>query len=826
MEYKDYLSKIQADIEKQNEDILRKSRSKRDKYAPSLRDPGKSTSEEQPVFFERLRRDPRLENATQAKIGTFEKLYTTFYVQETDIPMFCYDDTDFASLVNLLSSALEIELNASLYQAVRATYGIKMPKYANRDTDAKEVYAGGISINIGKGHQMYGAILKLLDKHRETVGYVTSDTDAFLSSLQEIALIRNNADHTEFISNEMFVRFYGTFASLFNSHISRMLSLKEQICQQKKQFNGSTYGDVKYDVSADDYIRSLTLNASTEEPSSSEIFGIILTDTRKISLKYVGDGRESVSIKRELENYIQSLKEYDVDYVLIDLSDEDTPQLNERSDWHDYLDILDGAADKLNIDGNNPAGLFIIGGDDVVPMPKLHNPGHRLTGDADDINISDNTIDTDLPYAYPSSAIRIDNEGNLSLEALQYDIANPRFYVGRLPMENGYIKHPLEDDLFFYLYRSLAIFRKGGLESRSPLMTAMRRTIQVGRYMVEDIPVAIHTALPDDMIAGDLVTSPALALQDDPERGYDAHGIHDYVRALSQSDMLIFLLHGGNAPGSGAYVGDFLGIDGQRIMPPAFSPQLLQCGKIESIATVSCYGARFIGYNREDSTLLSAIYRDTVLFTGSSRSAYGIFDEMMSERNISVPPFSVRMMRLYLHFLFAGIRGAEALAKAKVFYLAGVITHEYGEDIPEGMTTIQEFNYFGDPLLRMKPQLELYERYSNKVIMDFPDEISGDKWIPEYELVYSSKGHPQGLLARIRAMVDRNYEKIHGMISEQLYQRWNLPPRELYCVHHYSTKSGHDGYSLTYRHVVEGIIAETIVHTDTNGKVLKIYYSY
>lgn len=831
MDYKDYLSKMQEDIKKRTNAILEESQYRLDAVL-NKSNPQKD-EKETPAKLCSLKKDDRLEAASQAKLGTFEKLYKMNYVADSKVPMYSFEDIDYASLVNLLASALELELNMSLYQVIRKEAGIQMPESAFKDTQRKEINVNGREINVGKSTQMYGALIELFKRYRATVGQYVKDSTGFVQSLAKIADVRNDANHTVMIDKDRFLGFYQIYSVCFNQNIESLLALKTNLKEQKKSRNHKSYSNIgTYDASEDDYIRGLE-NGIT--PSIKETPGIIFTDTRKLALKYEGEinyvsGDKVCSVSGAIHSwllsYAEKLNDYGIKYSLLDLADGCYDYiLNERNDWEAYLDILDDICEKLEISGRQPAGLFIIGGSDVIPMPQFHNPGHDPVSEANNLNCLDSTVDADLPYSYSSKAVKVNAKGELSLDALSREIMTPRFYVGRLPLENGYIKTSIADDLKCYLERALAAYSKGGIRVDSPLMTTCKRTIKVGSYMTENLPLSIATALPDDMQAGQMVTSPSLSIEKDSRGKYEEYGLDDYKIALSESDMLIFLLHGGGHPSSGSYVGDYKDANDNRIQPTAFDPALLHYGKAKCIATVCCFGAKFIGYNREFSTLLSSIYKDTLSFMGSSRSAYGEFDDSMEKRGVTTPPYSVRMMRYYLQFFFSGMQGGEALAKAKAQYISGVTSWQIPDDIPQGLTTILEFNYFGDPMLWMKPRIPAPSACGVTDVFNRTEEVIGDKWSVEYEPV-GSDGWQTGLLERVRSNVDRNFEEIHSFISEKLYKEFGLSPREFYGANRFSTAAGEKGYSIQYRHTDGFFYSDTFVKTDLKGNVLSMYHTY
>ena len=128
-------------------------------------------------------------------------------------------------------------------------------------------------------------------------------------------------------------------------------------------------------------------------------------------------------------------------------------------------------------------------------------------------------------------------------------------------------------------------------------------------------------------------------------------------------------------------------------------------------------------------------------------------------------------------------------------------------------------------MLWMKPKISVPATYGVKETFNRSEAVKGDKWSVDYEPVGKDSGQT-GLLARIRSMVDRNFEEIHSTISDKLYKEFGLEPREFYGAHKYSTKCGETGYSLQYRHTEGVFYTDTFVKTDLKGNVISMYHTY
>ena len=160
-------------------------------------------------------------------------------------------------------------------------------------------------------------------------------------------------------------------------------------------------------------------------------------------------------------------------------------------------------------------------------------------------------------------------------------------------------------------------------------------------------PVCASSKLPllynnDDpeLIRNGMYISPKLLTQ-------DAESLGIYCKSLDNADMLMFNLHGADAKGMCGFYSE----------AEAFNPSLLSHGKARVFNTVACFGARYAGYDRNDSMLLSALYGGGVLlYTGSlvtwtpfamaARSAAIARGEMSFSEFSSVPSRSSAIRRM------------------------------------------------------------------------------------------------------------------------------------------------------------------------------------
>ena len=111
-------------------------------------------------------------------------------------------------------------------------------------------------------------------------------------------------------------------------------------------------------------------------------YGIILTDTRKIAKKCRSTSNDIFNI---IKDYTHRLSKYGHQYIIFDY---DASRYQNQS-WENCVDELSKFYYNQSI---TPEYLFIIGGDDIIPMPVFDN----LSG----VEAGDNDYESDVPYSY------------------------------------------------------------------------------------------------------------------------------------------------------------------------------------------------------------------------------------------------------------------------------------------------------------------------------------------------------------------------------------------------------------------------------------------
>lgn len=814
MDINEYIEKIQKDIEERTKGILDGIQ------IPEFSKPRQiNTRETRQHSLKPLYVHDCLEEESKSRIRTFEKLYKDTFVNETGRPMGKgIDALDYSPLVTTLCGMLEKELYCSLVPYVRISGGGK----------AKD-------INYALSHGGFGAAWVVAKNHKKIIAPFISAPDSFVNDLFSIKeFFRNPSSHGAALEMQMFLSFYEIFQPFFNNNVDGLMRMKNEVAK----FNARGYGaKAASDPEEDDYLG--TLFAQNSDYLTSRRRGIIFTDCDKIAEKYFGGVNEVVSISKfgvihsadyvrgMLTSLIQEYSSIGIDYVLSDVSMPDLKvYIEQENGWRGYFSALMYFC-KVHpglLDEDDPPALFIIGGDDIIPMPRLNNPAHGLSDREKRIKEADKDVDADFLYAYGDSFLE---EDPVDIRLDTFVQINPFFNVGRLPLEEGYLSTEFEDDICNYLSRAILAHKSGGIQlGNEPVMTVCESWRVVSHVSYKGLPLKKLEMLPgytDD----NLIVSPSYRLDNKGEKD----SVQYCVNQLMETDMLLFDLHGGYRPKRPAYTGQGADEQSRYEYPEAFNPSFFEHANAKVVAGVCCFGARFIGYQRSDSSLLESIYRNVLLFMGSSRIAYGAVDPIPKEKR--TPEYckstaSAILLRYYSSYLLSGVEAGKALSLAKQRYVSEHAQTEWRNTM---LITLLEFNQFGDPLLRVVPCFRCdttpaFQKLSSKDATPFAEQMN-------VQTVYESgdtdikKGG--SLLDRVRGLVDKNLSDIHKTIADKLYREFGLEPRNLQNVQKYSLGRGNCGYVFSYcddslPH--DDFICETIVRTTSSGNLIDMVQSH
>lgn len=506
---------------------------------------------------------------------------------------------------------------------------------------------------------------------------------------------------------------------------------------------------------------------------------IVLTDSERLSAKYRASRKDVLQLlQRNL------MDQNTIECLLLDAADY-RDELGEDPSWYEYKAIVGDFMLGMGLKGSPKLSLFIIGGDDVIPMPRMQSPI-----DEDDI------LQCDFLYCFKADAIS------------RLDADSAWCHVGRLPLEGGSLPSSLQDDLQSY-FNLAGMMLPTGIEVGNVLMTSTQSWLPASNEMIRGLPVDPPNPIAE-ATKENMYTSPLLAVDENTV-------VKQYLKDIGEAEMLMFNLHGSSTRNYSSFYGE--GANGHNT-PEAFTIDYLHYSGARIFNTVACYGGRFIQYKRSESMLLSSLYGGgVVLYAGSCTSALGrsgVYHN--TARDMLVPAgMSESFMKLYTLYLFKGIPAGEAFLRAKCDYFNTC----RGLDGDEAaLATVLMFNLYGMPALHVIKRDEVTQE-AQGMKMAMPVDMSARL---KYETVYDKNKDTVGILGQVRSMVNDNLSKIRQTVETQLYQTLGLPPSDLSSIATVTKGKALKGYRFEYRDDNELIPRRHWAYTDLFGKLKDVVH--
>ena len=533
-------------------------------------------------------------------------------------------------------------------------------------------------------------------------------------------------------------------------------------------------------------IREAQNNIDTPDPLEPH-YGIILTDSIRLASKYACSKQDVIEV---FDNFIRKSEDQQMYWSLMDISD-----IGQTDSWITINSDINNFIQQNSLQAGPDLHLFIVGGNDVIPVPSIADPYEHSYG----------MVPTDLCYCFTDAYIAdMVNGAELAL-----DMACARNNVARLPLEDGQMRTTIQEDLQAYF--NISGLYAGGIPVGNVVMSSNSEWIPASATMSEHLPL-LYSAADPDLVKNGMYISPKLLT-----RNYAAMDI--YGSSLKRADMLMFNLHGADAPDMpGFYSSD-----------EAFNPTLLQVSNARVLNTVACYGARYIGYTREQSMLLKAIYGGGILlYTGSLIPVPMYYDPEMNEaREMLLNPGtgSEVFMRLYPLYQFKGMTAGKALLKAKCDYFNMC---RYVESDGFSFSTAMMFCLYGNPMLHIRERRHVIDAALQNDAMP-PAPIKAEAKSLSKTLTHRlvQKDKYGSLLDQVRGYVDENLSAIRGVVEKYLYDRLGLSPRQLESIDQFSRPMADGdnnlGYFFNYHNPDAPYSADTFVETDTKGNIKRIY---
>ena len=530
-------------------------------------------------------------------------------------------------------------------------------------------------------------------------------------------------------------------------------------------------------------------------------YGLLLTNLTLLAKKLHVTKND---VERLVRAFINVKKEHGVVWHLVDAGNytyyentkcnrQHTVRLTASDRLGAYMDILMDVHRYEHSNGLPESQyLFIIGGDDIVPMPCVRHyfPSSDL----------DKTIDTDLLYAYPYGEEMFE-----ALESRQIFCYEPLFMVGRLPLAEDVVL----SDFIGYLRRSI------DYSHGIPVYGAY------GQCDPHWKNVSVRVS--DDLIQSELL--PNREGQFPPEWYYyrimlSPEVIDTTVERVLNTDATLyyFNLHGSDQREARGYFGVRIGGQGglQVIRPEHLS--LISHPNI--VMTEACYGARFIGLDKAHSMLLSAISAQTLAFVGSSRTSYGRVDPSRgaTPQNVGIGLADV-MAAAFMHALLQGYSVGQA------FYASRCSVFKAQPDDLKTALTLVEFNLFGDPTLALA--VPEYKRNIADNLKKADLMVTGKQLFCHVEEMTVADPSKLSILNMVRSAVDIRIAQIRQSVAEHLYAYYGVEPRPANKVLAMRYVDGREEMQFHYSTPSEDkhVCCRYIVTTTKQGEIKEVYAS-
>lgn len=519
--------------------------------------------------------------------------------------------------------------------------------------------------------------------------------------------------------------------------------------------------------------------------AQSEVWGYLFTNTGVLSSLLGTTQQEVVSV---LNRYIDCRAQQGIHYILIDAANY---QFHSKgaSRWmgmdlesrnHSNYEYL--IVDSYNYDvfecGRKVEYVFIVGGDNVVPMHKVNNP--LCSKDENDEHIVEK-IDTDLLYGALYGHLTEDMLEDMTL------VQKPHMlFVGRLPIgEDSNI-----DTLSRTLNRFVAVGQNGlTIESFYGQVDPHWKNTSVEvaeRLLNKCVYREVQNYHYQNLTLTPYVLS-AKAYESCRDQYDLASPLHKHFNY--DANLYYFNMHGSDALELSGFYGQ--DVDSNMMFEGITPTDIGMINKTNIIVTEACFGARFIGKKSSESMMLSAFANKTILYLGSSRIAYGCSSGMTCADVIT---------HIFMKELCQGHTAGAAMHLAR----KAVIDND-GISSPSTHLTIAEFNLFGDPSQRIYPP-----GVNTPLVSVSPKDVlfTCDKPKSVLRKAIYKGFSSQRLLSLVEGMVNRSISQNHEMIKTHLYDYYKitLPPLTFATKNYYGKSC--ESYTYFYNNNDSSIVVE------------------
>ena len=537
-------------------------------------------------------------------------------------------------------------------------------------------------------------------------------------------------------------------------------------------------------------------DASTVTNDSNLVVGdgIIFTDINILSKKF---STTKEDIKSVIDYFISSAAARGFDWVLLDASG---PEWNKyvSSDKSPiaYHKVLDAFTAELSWNTTADTCLLIIGGMDVIPVKQSIDPYRK----------QDYLTDEDIFYCYPlnfnikDEVPRFISESTTPEQVSLFLINKAIFNVSRLPIDAQKIN--IDFDTLIGNYFDRVDESNGFIPVNNITFATAKQWKYEAGAIAEDLPL-INIADKTGTVENGIFYSPIVDLDNNDT-------LSEFKEALSNSELLLFNLHGASDYNISSYFGDN-GNPFKHTMPRAFDIESLAYSKGHIINTMACFGAKY--YNVGHTILLSSLYSKVLLFAGSSNISWG------RRSADAYCGCAETLLKLYTHILLNGIPAGKAFLMAKCDYLAFYMTVD---TFDKALFTIREFNLFGDPSLSCQCDYESKSKSHHNYTFPFIDKFKG--------AIHNAYGITalsvlDEAYETVRDAVDNNLREISIRLEHYLFNDLGYNDVKLSKIEKINTNNYEKGYRFTYSFEQPFYRGCVEVITDTEGKNESVFYT-
>lgn len=522
-----------------------------------------------------------------------------------------------------------------------------------------------------------------------------------------------------------------------------------------------------------------------QSSGKSPRYGVLFTDTEVLADKYDCKRTKVIDV---LNDVLTDMCRHGMEWKLLDAA-EYRHRLGDERFWLDYNELLSDFLEDEGYSYGMKTPVFIIGGDDVIPIPMVEDPfGTSHSGQ----------MPCDMCYCFTGNFFSDLWDGG-DHAITERDVRN---VVSRLPFEDGKVEASINNDIRAY-FKRCENYYDDGIPVKGVMMTANASWLPASRTMSEHLPLVEH-ADDEDLVEDGMYVCPPVA--PDCEEAQEP-----VEQSLEEAGMLLFNLHGSDGEGSSSFYSD---------LGEAFSTDQLGYTNAQVFNTVACFGARYYGYERDDSMMLTALYDHNVLLYAGSLIPVPMMELDVPEGlEVHEGSGSEHLMPIFCMEQFRGLPAGEAMMKAKLEYF-NTFRHMERDDF--SLATMQMFSVYGHPALRVQCNDEVLRRSEEMhVLPALPPQKNAGIRMKHTQRVITGEKASGSLLSDIRSAVDANLAAIHKAVQQNLYRQFGLEPRWLHHVDAFTIDgTGQKGYVYAYDDTTRSYGGKTWVEVDTTGRTL------